>query len=114
VAAALQTLGRSLDHLGDHDGAGQALEESLALRQKVYPPGHWLLATSTSVLGEHETLVGRYAAAERHLLAAYENLKVTRGERHARTVDALNRLVTLYEKWNRPADAARYRALLPQ
>lgn len=37
IAASLQTLGRSLDHAGDHAGAEGALRESLGLRDKYLP-----------------------------------------------------------------------------
>ena len=53
----------------------------------------------------------RFEEAEQLILrgwAAYENREMERFKR-----DILLRLVTLYEAWNKPEEAARYRTLIP-
>jgi hypothetical protein len=60
------------------------------------------------LLGQH-----KYAAAEPLLLAGYEGMKQRATQIPAaakfRLVEAAQRLVQLYEAWNRPEDAARWR-----
>ena len=114
VAAALQTLGRCLDKLGDTDGGGKAIEESLALRRKNLPATSWLIASSESVLGEHRTLTKSYPDAEHLLLHAEEKLMKTFGAESQRTVANRKRLVQLYDAWGRPAQAADWQSRLPK
>ncbi len=112
VAAALQTLGKCLDKLGDHAGAESALRESLALRKRHLPADSWLIASSEGVLGEHFTIVGDYARAEGLLLGADRKLSEAQGAASPRTLTNVKRLVDLYEAWGQPAEAARFRARL--
>ncbi len=112
IAAAYQVLGRSLDRLSDPAGAERALIESLDLRRKYNPPGSWLIASSDAYLGEHYTGVGRYARAESLLVEAHGVMVREFGVTGRHTQDTIRRLVALYEAWGRPADAARYRAML--
>jgi hypothetical protein len=53
---------------------------------------------------------GRYAEAEPLALAVYRLEDSLQGPASAKTRLAAARLDTLYRKWNRPADAARYAA----
>ncbi|MGE0441822.1 MAG: tetratricopeptide repeat protein [Gemmatimonadales bacterium] len=112
VAAALQTLGRCLDRLGDQAGAEAALLESLDLRRRFVPEGSWLVASSESVLGEHYATAGQYQRAERLLKKADEGLSATQGADAPRTLVNVRRLVALYDAWDRPDLAARYRERL--
>lgn len=112
IAAALQTLGKCLDQLGDHAAAEAALRESLELRRRTVPDS-WLVANSEGVLGEHYTIVGDYPRAEALLLGADRKLSDALGTDSPRTLINVERVVALYERWNRPAEAARYRERLP-
>ncbi|MEZ4456969.1 MAG: serine/threonine-protein kinase [Gemmatimonadales bacterium] len=112
VAAALQTLGRCLDRLGDPAGAEAALIESLDLRRRFVPEGSWLVASSESVLGEHYATAYQYQRAERLLTRADTGLSATQGPDAPRTLVNLRRLVALYDAWRRPDLAARYRERL--
>ncbi len=62
------------------DAAEKYLSEALALRKKNLPEGHWLVASSESVLGAHFTLAHRYREAENLLLPAERKLVEIRGE----------------------------------
>lgn len=110
-AAALQTLGRCLDKLGDFASGEKALKKSLDLRAKYNPPGSWLVASSEGVLGEHYALVKQFPRAEAMLFHSHSVFVSTFGPAHARTVMSIKRLITLYESWGHPAKAATYRAL---
>lgn len=112
IAAALQTLGRCLDKLGDYTGGERALKESLDLRAKYNPPGSWLVASSEGVLGEHYALVKQFPKAEAMLLHSHSVFVSTFGPTHARTMMSAKRLMTLYDLWGRPEKAAPYRALV--
>ena len=71
-----------------------------------------LLAEAESTLGETETLLHRYDAAEPLLLRSYTTLEARRGAAHRATRSALARLVALYVAWHRPEKAAAYQARL--
>ncbi|MEO5798922.1 MAG: serine/threonine-protein kinase [Gemmatimonadales bacterium] len=113
IAGALQTLGRSLDRLGDPAGGEQALLESLALRRKYLGPDSWLAASSEGMLGEHYLFLKQYPKAEETLLHAQGLFVKALGESNPRTLANTRRLVALYDAWPRPAKAAEYRARIP-
>ena len=56
----------------------------------------------------------RYEGAERLLLDAYHGREAKLGPKHPRTIDSLRELVRLYEAWDKPDEAAKWRAKLPQ
>jgi serine/threonine-protein kinase len=112
IAAALQTLGRSLDKLGDTKAGGQALLESLELRRKYMGVESWPVASSEGVLGEHYLLLKDYARAEQILLRAQQLFTRTVGETNVRTQVNSRRLVALYTAWGKPGKAAEYAATL--
>jgi serine/threonine protein kinase/tetratricopeptide (TPR) repeat protein len=112
ISAALQTLGRCLDQLGDTQGGEKALLESLELRRKYMGPETWQVASSEGVLGEHYTFVKDYPRAEQTLLQAQQQFVRTLGETSPRTQVNTRRLVALYAAWGKPAIAAEYSAKL--
>lgn len=69
-------------------------------------------AVAESSLGECLALQKRYAAAEPLLKHSYEILQTKLGSQDWTTVESLRRLITVYEKWNKPEAAASYRAKL--
>ncbi len=112
VAGSLLVLGRSLMGSGDPQNAERLLRESLELRRKNLPVGHWLIANTESVLGECLTHMSRFHEAEPLVLDGYSQLKKNLGDQHERTHESLQRIVQLYDRWKKPDQAARYRALL--
>jgi hypothetical protein len=58
------------------------------------------------------TIEQRYNEAEPLLVGSYESLKHSQGPSNPRTRLALQRLANLYEAWNKPEQAAPYRALI--
>jgi tetratricopeptide (TPR) repeat protein len=106
-------LARTLTDLGE-PAAAQVLYDDLMPRAKrVYPGGHPNLALFRGGHGLLLTQTGRYAEAEAELLAAFRALEAAVGIGHALTVSQIQRLVALYEAWEKPEKAAEYRALLP-
>ncbi|MEO8448560.1 MAG: serine/threonine-protein kinase [Gemmatimonadota bacterium] len=112
LVAALLVHGRSLDGLGKMDEGGKAIEEGVALRRQIYPPGHWLLGNSERYLGEHYTRAKRYADAERILVHGYGIVLAALGPDHPRTKDAVKALADLYRVWGRPFQEEEYRSKL--
>ncbi len=112
-ASVLDSRARLGEAKGDLPGAERYLKESLALRRASLPAHHWRTASSEGILGDFYTRVGRYAEAERLLLASESTLAADRGPSSEAMIDAHQRLVRLYTAWPKPAQAARWAALLP-
>jgi serine/threonine protein kinase/Tfp pilus assembly protein PilF len=92
--------------------AEPVLRECLAIRLKLEPE-LWTTFTVQSLLGEVLSGQGNYDAAEPLLLRGYEGLKQREAliprEQLFVLPEALKRLVRLYEAWDRPEEAARWR-----
>ena len=86
--------------------------ESLTIHRRLFPPDSWKTAKTASILGASLAGLGRYAAAETLLLDSYPLISDDRGPNHRRTRQAVERIVMLYERWNRASDAAHYRQIL--
>ena len=112
IAASLQTLARSLDRSGDHEGAERALRESLALRRKYLPKGSWLVGSSESVLAEHYVDVKDFPQAEQLLRDADALLVGALGDANPRTQVHLQRFIRLNDEWHKPAESAALRTRL--
>jgi tetratricopeptide (TPR) repeat protein len=89
------------------DNAFQAVE-LLAEGDSVAP---WHTAWAESALGAALTAAGQLDEAEDMLLRSFELLQRDRGPQSAEAQATIRRLVSLYEKSDRP-EAARFRALL--
>ena len=89
------------------------LREAVKIRTESLPKEHYWVALANSALGECLTIQKRYHEAEPLLLNSYEALKISQGADNPRTTIALQRLFNLYKAWNKPDQAAPYRALLP-
>jgi len=91
--------------------AEATLREALNIRIHFFPKGHHKTALTMGALGECLTTQKRYAEAEGLLLTSYDDLKASQGEQNPRTLEALQRVVTLYDTWSKPDQAARFRKL---
>ena len=56
----------------------------------------------------------RYEDAEPLLLEAFHSRETKLGPAHPHTIDSLKQLVTLYESWPKPDEAAKWRLRLPK
>ena len=84
---------------------------SVPMLSAVLGESHWRVAVARSVAGACSLADGRYGEAETSLLASLRGLDDSAARAGFRRL-TLRRLVSLYENWNRPGDAARYRQLL--
>jgi tetratricopeptide (TPR) repeat protein len=108
TAAAAATLGLALTREGKAVEGETYLREALAIRKKILPQGDILIPYTESALGECLTMQKRYAEADPLLTDSYSELKLKLGDRDKRTVAARQRLVKLYELWEKPDLAERY------
>lgn len=112
VQGALNYLGRALAHMDSAKAGEKLVREARDLRTQSLPAGHWLIAALDGSLGEVLTLDGRFAEAEQLLLAAEERVRAVRGGASVAVADQRVRLVSLYTRWGKPAEAAKWQERL--
>ena len=106
----LAMVGMALLEAGDHAGAEPVLLECLAMRRKQLPEGDWLTCNAMSLLGGSLAGQGKYAEAEPLLIEGYEKMEPP-PPLAFRKPEVLARVVELYEAWEKPEEAAKWRAL---
>jgi serine/threonine protein kinase/tetratricopeptide (TPR) repeat protein len=114
-AAAEANLGRNLVLQGTSVDAEALLWDALTVLE-AKQADDWLTFSTRSILGESLLRQKKFAEAEGPLLQGYEGMvqreaKIPSHEKGRRS-EALERLVQLYEAWNKPAEAAKWRAEL--
>jgi eukaryotic-like serine/threonine-protein kinase len=112
VQGALNHLGRALAHMDSVKAGEPLVREARELRRRSLPAGHWLIASLDGALGEVLTLDGRFAEAERLLLGAEARALEVRGATSTAVADQRQRLVALYKRWGKPAEAAKWQERL--
>ena len=75
-------------------------------------PGHWYLGVFLHDYGFIKLNQAAYPASEEALLEAHGILAGNLGDGHDRTTKAIETLVELYDAWERPGDAERWRGRL--
>jgi tetratricopeptide (TPR) repeat protein len=112
TSSALVGLGAILVRQKKYAEAGSPLREGVDLGGKLQPNA-WSTFNAKSVLGEALLGQRKYADAEPLLLEGYEGMKQRATQMPAATkvrlVEAAQRLADLYEAWDRPEPAARWR-----
>jgi hypothetical protein len=95
--------------------AERVLRECLAIRQTAQPED-WSTSNTRSQLGGALLGQGKSAEAEPLILGGYEGLKARQARipqpARPRLAEAAERVVQLYEAWNRPDRAAAWKARL--
>jgi hypothetical protein len=115
LADDLTGLGRNLLKQSRWSGAEPLLREALTIREKA-TPDDWSRYDAMNLLGG--TLLGqaKYAEAEPLLIEGYQGLKARAAKIPApskpRFQEAAERVVRLYEAWNKPDQAAAWKAKL--
>src|SRR5260370_8265097 len=112
-ATALTIKGLVLNKTGKPAEAEGLLREAIKLREENLPAKHFMTALTKSALGECLIAQKHFAEAEPLLIESYSSLATSQGPRNPRTLLAQNRLLELYQQWNNPDLAARYRPSLP-
>ena len=109
----MANLALALEGQGKYAEAETLLRQTLGIRRRTLGDEDPLTALSRSHLGDCLTRMGRYAEAEEQLLEAHRVLDAAVGDGHIRTIRAVRALVDLYEAWDKPDEAAEWRAKLP-
>ncbi|HUR29082.1 MAG TPA: tetratricopeptide repeat protein, partial [Planctomycetota bacterium] len=115
-------LGSLLESMSQAAKAEVVWRELLDLRTETLPAGDWLIANARSRLGGSLLAQGKFSEAESPLVEGCRGLSesgITWIEPYDRLREALERVVSLYEKWNESepgkgfdAKAAEWRAKL--
>jgi serine/threonine protein kinase/tetratricopeptide (TPR) repeat protein len=116
LAAALADAGKALLEAKAYDAAEPLLRESLSLGERTAPDA-WNTHQARSVLGGALLGQKKHADAEPLLVRGYQGMKKTEksGPRNdgpsprQQLIEALERLVQLYDAWNKPEEAAKWR-----
>jgi tetratricopeptide (TPR) repeat protein len=90
-----------------------ALKRVAAARQRLYPPGTWVISSSQLSIGVCQFHMRQYVESEATLLAAVASLEAARGSNFNRTQDGYRALHDLYSAMGKAAEAARWNAKLP-
>jgi tetratricopeptide (TPR) repeat protein len=90
-----------------------ALERVAAARQRIYPPGTWVISSSQLGIGVCLFHMGEFAKSEATLLTAVAGLEAARGPNFNRTKDGYRALRELYSTMGKADEAARWDAKLP-
>jgi serine/threonine protein kinase/tetratricopeptide (TPR) repeat protein len=114
ISSPLTVLGLILNKTGRSAEAEGDLREALLIRARSVPQGHYLLAITQGALGECLTAEKKFAEAEPLLSESYTTLKTVQRDQSPLTQEAARRLVTLYQSWGKPEEAARYQAAVPK
>ncbi len=112
IARTMIALGMALLEQGIPADAEPVLRECLDIQRHALPDDDWEIAATESLLGECLTSSEQYEEAEMLLLDALATLETECGAADERTLEALRRIVALYEAWGEPERAARYRTRL--
>ncbi len=104
--------GKALVAIGDAKNAEALLREGVDIVRQKLTENNWQTADARSALGGCLTALKKFDEAEPLLLNSYQFLKANRGEQSPRTVQALTRLIALYQAAGQKEKAAEYRALL--
>jgi tetratricopeptide (TPR) repeat protein len=94
---------------GKHDEAMQLFDELLTSAEAALPSDHYFLGIFRGNAGECLTATGDYVRAEPLLLSAEHILRAALGPDHPRTTKAVERIVDLYNRWGRDAEAETWR-----
>jgi non-specific serine/threonine protein kinase/serine/threonine-protein kinase len=108
VPATMLSLAATIDDAGRSAEAAPVFETVLSAMRDLYGAEHWAVANARSLYGLCLTRLGRYEESEKELLAAHAVLAAQGVADRANVAAA--RLAALYAAWQRPDDAARWRA----
>jgi serine/threonine protein kinase/tetratricopeptide (TPR) repeat protein len=111
VAASLAALGECVLKLARYEEGAALLRECVTIRGQVMPD-HWLRYNTMSVLGEALTGSEEFAEAESFLLESYARLSEHPQAPRDNQTAALKRIISLYEAWGKPDEAASWQSKL--
>jgi len=114
VAVTTSKLAGILHEKGELQDAAELFDASLGRMRRLLGDDHIYTATTATAYAAALQDLGRFDEAEILLLESYQNLRSTQGETGRYTQQTLRRLVSLYEAWQKPENAAGYRPLIAE
>ena len=114
VADSLHLLGEILIARDDLVGAEDRLRKALEMRESETSRVPSRVAETQSVLGGCLFRLGRHEEAEPLLVESLPFIRERWGEQQQHTLRALDRIISLYEAWDKPPKAAQFRAIRAQ
>jgi eukaryotic-like serine/threonine-protein kinase len=110
MAGAVERLATLMTDQGRYREADSLFKVAIQMREHVSGPQHPLVALALVDYADLLTRSHRFAESEAVLVRALEILEPQYPDTHPDTQRVIRGFVTLYERWNRPEQAARYRA----
>jgi non-specific serine/threonine protein kinase/serine/threonine-protein kinase len=92
----------------DYDAAASRLADIAALGREHLPSDHPVTTNALSLRGQALRQLGRFDEAEEVLLEAHASFERANGPDHGSTQEVVRELVTLYEAWSKPEEAAAW------
>jgi hypothetical protein len=119
IVKGVVAFGAALVEKGEYAEAEPLLRLCLAIRREALSEEDWRIAEVMSVLGASLAGQNKFDEAEPLLLESYTQVKdsaetIPNALRNEQIGKALERIVNLYESWNKPRTAAKYRAALSE
>ena len=112
---ALTGLGRFRLAQGQHDEAEDFFKQGTETGNRELPgKGHPWTLRNVNGLAVLRTRQKQYEEAEPLLIEAIQGRRLKLGYTHPHTLESWKNLIDLYEAWNKPEEAAKWRARLPQ
>lgn len=99
---------------GDYNAAETYCRQALAIRRAELSEGSPRIAEAETLLAACLLKQDRFEEAERLLLGCYSVLEKARTRASPITQAAMHQLIELYEAWDKPDEAARWREKLPK
>jgi serine/threonine protein kinase len=93
---------------GKLDEAEAIYQRLVDISKLIFPEGNWYVAQLQGEYGECLARQGKFADAEENLLASYAGLRAAVGEERDLTIEAIKRLIRLYNNWRRPLEASEW------
>ncbi len=112
IATISDNLAKIMLAQGKYIEAEEKMRNVIEIREQVFPAGSWMITDSKAKWGNCLAKLKCYEEAELILLESYPILKLVRGEDHKVTKATVKYIINLYEDWDKPEKANKYRALL--
>jgi eukaryotic-like serine/threonine-protein kinase len=109
VMISLYNLGAIHNQRGDFITAGIYLEEVHKIAASTLADGHVVLSFIESEYGSYFTETGQFESAELYLTKSLSDFRQVRTDDDEMVKKTIDRIITLYERWNKPEEAEKYR-----
>jgi len=112
VAITLNKLARLERNMHSYDLAQQHFTRALNIYRDTLPAGHLRIGTALLGYGQLLFMQNRFREAEVSLIEGYEILSETSDGENEISSQALQLIISLYDAWDKPDQAAQYRSLM--